>query len=213
MPPVSHVPQRTKPLPQAEQCTYSSQYHDTMPDTRHQPGNKAGEGNTTASFLRGSTQSGDVGNDGIWVAVHRPRLRIAVEVIGRDTGHVGNVAVIGQRLSGEGFAPKDPPPALDEIEPGGADRDGGVVDAGMGGQPLADGATTVAGEIIGDEIQVTVGIGVIEGLEKRALGGRVARRCRLGQRLPVAHTQRPVDPDLVGATRVVERHFDAVAIH
>jgi hypothetical protein len=34
----------------------------------------------------------------------------------------------------------------------------------------------------------------------------------LGQHLPVAHAQGPIDPHLVGTALVVERHFDAVPI-
>jgi hypothetical protein len=46
-----------------------------------------------------------------------PGLGVAIEMLGRHTGYVGNVVIIGQGLSGESFAPKDPPPLLDQVEP------------------------------------------------------------------------------------------------
>lgn len=38
-----------------------------------------------------------------------PGLSVAIELLGGDPGHVGNVMVIGQRLPSESFAAEDPP--------------------------------------------------------------------------------------------------------
>ena len=38
-----------------------------------------------------------------------PGLGMAIEMLGRDTGHVGNVVIVGQRMPSEGFAPEDGP--------------------------------------------------------------------------------------------------------
>jgi hypothetical protein len=73
-----------------------------------------------------------------------PGSRVAIEVLCRDSGHVGNVMIISQRLSGEGFAPEDPPAAFNQIEPGRSDRNEGVLDAGMGFEPFPDGTTGMA---------------------------------------------------------------------
>lgn len=43
---------------------------------------------------------------------------MAVEVGGGDTGGVGNVMVIGQRLSGKGFAPEDAPVGIARVAAG-----------------------------------------------------------------------------------------------
>jgi hypothetical protein len=42
---------------------------------------------------------------------------VTIQVLGGDLGHVGNIVVISQGLSGEGLAPEDSPPALDQIQP------------------------------------------------------------------------------------------------
>ena len=104
-----------------------------------------------------------------------PRRSMAVEVIRGDTGHVGNVAVIGQGLPGEGFAPKDPPPALDEVEPGGSHRNERVADTGMRFQPRADRSTGMAREVAGNQIEVTGGRGTVQRLEQVQIAGGVPR--------------------------------------
>jgi hypothetical protein len=107
-----------------------------------------------------------------------PRRSMTVEVIRGDTGHVGNVAVIGQGLSGEGFAPNDPPktpPALDEVEPGGSHRNERVADTGMRFQPRADRSTGMAREVVGNQRAVTGGRGTVQRLEQVQIAGGVPR--------------------------------------
>src|SRR5712691_5828808 len=79
-----------------------------------------------------------------------PGFGLAVEVSGGDTRDVGAVVGVGQRHAGAGCAPKNAPPAFDEIEPGGASGNEGVVDPRVGGQPVPDGTTGVAGQVIGN---------------------------------------------------------------
>ena len=126
-----------------------------------------------------------------------PGFGVAIEVLGGDPGHVGNVVIIGQRLSREGFAPEDAPPALNQIEPGRSHRNEGVLDARMGFQPLPDGATGVAGEVIGNQVEVPRAdrYGPASGATpdsrwycgSEPSGSAPARRGR----------ERPVDPDLL----------------
>jgi hypothetical protein len=141
-----------------------------------------------------------------------PRLGASSELVRGDTGHVGNVAVIGQRLPGEGFAPRDAPPALDEVEPGGSHRNTGVPDARMCCSPVPDRATGVAGEMVGNQREVAPGIGAVQRLEQVEVACRVARGSGLGQRLTVMHRERPIAPDLLWSPVVVERSRDPVAV-
>ena len=125
-------------------------------------------------FLIGSTQSG-VGARR-WGLGGRPQtqgLAWRLRCCGRDSGHVGNVMIIGQRLSGEGFAPEDPPPALNQIQPRRSYRNEGVLDAGMGFQPLPDGTTGVAGEVVGNQVEVPARIRAVQRLEQL----QIARWC------------------------------------
>src|SRR5262249_53171344 len=76
----------------------------------------------------------------------------------------------------------------------------------------ADGAIGGAGQGSGDEGEVAVGRGLVEGVQEREIAGGVARRCQLGQRLSVAHAQRPVPPHFVEATLVIQRYLAAGAV-
>jgi hypothetical protein len=54
-----------------------------------------------ALFLIGSTPNGAVAPDAVWVAFFTPSCREAVEVLGHDVRHVGNITIVGQRLPGK----------------------------------------------------------------------------------------------------------------
>jgi hypothetical protein len=137
---------------------------------------------------------------------------VTIELGSRGAGHVGDVVGVGDRYSGEGFAPEEAPPAFDEVQPGSTHGDEGLLDARMRGQPVADGAAGVAGEMVSDQIEITVGKGVVERAQERKVASGVACGRRPRHDLPVAHAQRPVDPDLLQSALIVERHLDAVAI-
>ena len=55
----------------------------------------------------------------------------------------------------------------------------------------------MAGQVVGNQVQVAVGIGVVKRLQQAQIARGVARGRRLGQHLPSAHAQRPVDPGLL----------------
>ena len=61
----------------------------------------------------------------------------------------------------------------------------------MVGQPVADGTTAVAGQIVGDKVEIPMRLGMVERLEKCAVGARSTRDGGLGQHLSIAHAQRP----------------------
>ncbi len=101
---------------------------------------------------------------------------------------------------------------LREIEPRGPDRNKDLLDPWMGGEPLADGATGVTREVVGDEIEVALGIVAIDGAEQSEIPCGVACRRGLGADLSITDAQRAVDPGFVVAATVDERGFDAVAV-
>jgi hypothetical protein len=100
----------------------------------------------------------------------------------------------------------------DEIEPSGPDWNEDLLDTRVGGEPLADGATRVTREVVGDEVEVALGIVAIDGVEQVQIPRGVARRSALGKRLSIAHPQRSIDPGLIVAAAVDERRLDAMAI-
>ena len=59
---------------------------------------------------------------GLGEASPDPGVGVTIQVLSGDLGHVGTIVVISQGLSGEGLAPEDPPPALDQIQPDSARR-------------------------------------------------------------------------------------------
>ncbi len=137
---------------------------------------------------------------------------MAVELGGGDSGNIGDVVGVGDRDPGEGFAPEEAPPALDEVEPGGAGWDKGVLDTRVSGQPVPDGATEMAGEVVGNEVEIALGIGLVERVQQRQVACGGARGRGLGQDLAGAYAQRSIDPDLLQSAVIIQRHLDAVAI-
>src|SRR5258708_23139464 len=69
-----------------------------------------------------------------------------VELGGGHPGSVGDLAGVGECLSGQRLAPEDPPPAFLQVQPAGALRDEGMADAGMIFPPGTRALAVVAGE-------------------------------------------------------------------
>jgi hypothetical protein len=99
-----------------------------------------------------------------WRPSPDPGCRVAIELSGGDTRDVGDIVGVGQRHAGEGRATEEAPPAFDEIEPGGADGNERLVDARMVRKPVPNRSTQVAGQVVGDEGEIALRIGVVEGL-------------------------------------------------
>jgi hypothetical protein len=137
---------------------------------------------------------------------------MAIELGGGDAGGRGEVLGIGKGCPCERLAAEDPPLPFDEGEPGSTDRDEGLLDARVVGQPVPNGCTQMAGSIVGDEVEGATRIGLVKRAQEREIAGRIARGCGLSQRLPVVHAQRPGDPDLVGPTLVIQGALDALAV-
>ena len=84
-----------------------------------------------------------------------PGLGTAVELTGGEVSGGLNLRMIREALAGEGIPPEEAPPAFDEVQPAGAGGNGVLMDTGMGGEPLPDGTTGVAGQVVVDEVEVT----------------------------------------------------------
>jgi hypothetical protein len=82
----------------------------------------------------------------------------------------------------------------------------------MGRQPRQDRAAGVAGEIVGDQVEVFLRMGLIECLQQRQIACRVACGRDLGERLAIPDAQRAIDPDLVASAVVEQRNLDAMPI-
>jgi hypothetical protein len=92
---------------------------------------------------------------------------MAVELSSGDAGGRGDIVGVGEGCAGERLAAEEAPPAFDEVQPGRPHGNEGVLDARMVRQSVADRATEMAGEMVGDEIQVATRIGRSEGVQQR----------------------------------------------
>ncbi len=147
----------------------------------------------------------------MWTAPD-PRLGATVELAGGERGCRLKLRMVGEALAREGIPSKEPPPALDQIEPAGPGRKRLDVHAGMLNEPLLDGCTLVAGAVVGDQGAFPVEVGLIHGVEQGVETGGVAGERGLRENLAITWAQHSVDPDLVGTTTLVKGGFDAMAI-
>ncbi len=70
----------------------------------------------------------------------------------------------------------------------------------------------MAGEVVGDDVEVARRIVGFEALKQSDVVRRVARGGASGQFLAIAHTQRSLDPGFLGTATVIQRCFDAMSI-
>jgi hypothetical protein len=141
-----------------------------------------------------------------------PGMGVAIELARRDPRGEGDLLTICETVAGVGGATKAPPPGLNHVQPAGANGNEDLLNAGMGGEPLTDGAAGVAREMVGDQIEVPDRVVLINRLKRLEIAGRVACGRRLGADLPLPEAQRSVDPRLVVAAAGDEWGFEAVAI-
>src|SRR6266487_2337385 len=132
-----------------------------------------------------------------------------VELGGGDLGGVGDLVGVGEGLAGQGGLAEDPPPAFLQVEPAGAFGDEGVPDAGMAFQPGPGVLAVVAGEVIGDDHDLAVRVGVLYLLQEPLVVAAVAGRGAHGDLLPVGDAQPAVDPGFLRAAGILQRRGGA----
>lgn len=141
-----------------------------------------------------------------------PRSRSRVQVGGGNRSSLVELGRVDEALAGKRFLAEQPPPAFLEVQPAGANRDEHLLDAGMSGDPLLDRRALVAGEVVGDQEEVSRGVGLVDGLEQLEVTHGVTRAVLESQVLTVADAQGAIDPDLLGTPTVVERGLDPMTI-
>lgn len=149
---------------------------------------------------------------GPWWATPNPWFGAPIELTGRQVGGRLDLPVIRETLARKGIAAKQPPPPFDEIEPAGAGWHRFLMHPGMLSEPLPDRTTGVAGEIVVDQVEISIRVRGVNRVEELLEPGRVAGGSGEGQCLTIAGTQGTVDPDLVRSTTVVQRSLDPVSI-
>src|SRR5258706_16348166 len=77
---------------------------------------------------------------------------MTVELSGGDVGDIRDAI-------GEGLAAEEAPPPCDHVQPCGANRNEGMLDARAVRQSVPEGYTQMAGQIVGDEAEIALRIG------------------------------------------------------
>ena len=119
---------------------------------------------------------------------------------------------VGEVLTGQSLPTEHSPPRLLQVEPGRAFGDEHLLYPRMSRQPLLNRGTLVAGEVVGDEVDLSGGIGLLDRLEQSELALGVSGGSGERQRLAVFDPQSTVDPNLLGTTTVLQRRLDAMAV-
>jgi hypothetical protein len=145
-------------------------------------------------------------------AAPNPGIGSPVELSGSDARGLLNLIGAGKALAGQRIATEKPPPTLLQVEPARPSGNEDLLEARMLSQPGAGLGTVVAGEVVGDDIDVARRIVGFDVCQQSDVVRRVARGGASGQFLAIAHTQRSIDPGFLGTATVIQRCFDAMSI-
>jgi hypothetical protein len=123
-------------------------------------------------------------------------MSTAVELFGGDASCLVDLPGVGNALPGKRRVAEEPPPALLQVEPTGSGGDEHVVQAWMRLHPGPRLQAVMTRQVVGDQLQVPLGIGGFDGSQERDVlfGGACRRTPR--QFLAVSHAQRAIDPGL-----------------
>ena len=92
---------------------------------------------------------------------------------------------VGEVLTGQSLPTEHSPPRLLQVEPGRAFGDEHLLYPRMSRQPLLNRGTLVAGEVVGDEVDLSGGIGLLDRLEQSEVAIGVSGGSGERQRLAV----------------------------
>jgi hypothetical protein len=120
-----------------------------------------------------------------------PGMGVAIELVGGHAGGERDLGAIGETLTGVRRAPQEPPPGFDQVEPTGPDGEEDLLDTRMGGEPRTNGTAGVAGvagEMVGDEVEVALRVVLIKRPHHLQIASGIACGRRLGADLPIPQT-------------------------
>ena len=92
-----------------------------------------------------------------------PGMGAPIELASGYTSGEGDLRTVGETLARVGRSAQEAPPALDQVEPTGGNRDEDLPDARVSRQPVADGPARVATQIVRDQIQVALRVVAVNG--------------------------------------------------
>jgi len=87
-----------------------------------------------------------------------PRFGTSVELSSGDTSSLLNLIRVGKTLSSQSIASEAAPPALLQVEPARSSGNEDLVEPRMLGQPSTSLGAVVTGEVVGDDVNVALGL-------------------------------------------------------
>ena len=103
-----------------------------------------------------------------------PRFRPMIELFGCYPSSEFDLLVVGEVLPGQSLPAEHPPPRLLQVQPGSAFRDEHLLHSRMDAQPLPDRRALMSGEIVGNEIDLSGGIRLLDRLQQSEVAFGVA---------------------------------------
>jgi hypothetical protein len=146
-----------------------------------------------------------------WTAPH-PGLGPSIELPSGYPGGQRDLLPVHERLPRQRGFPEESPPPLYQIEPAGPGGNEHLVDPRMACWPLADRATAMTGEVVGDQVKITLGIGRLDVPQQGQVPGGVPGGSSQGANLAIPYPQGPVDPGLLQSSAVFQRRLDALTL-
>lgn len=127
-------------------------------------------------------------------------------------GRVRDLVSIGERLPDQCLASEQTPPRRLQVQPAGAFRDTDLMHARMRRQPFLYRLAGMARQIVGDQRQITLRVGGVDGVQQPQIADGIARTRREGQFVPLTYTQRTINPDVLWPTTICKWCLDPMAI-
>jgi hypothetical protein len=103
-----------------------------------------------------------------------PRFRPMIELFGGYPPSKLDLLLVSKVLPGQSLPTEHPPPCLLQVESGSAFRDEHLLYPRMSSQPLPDRWAFMAGEVVGDEVDLCGGIGLLDHLQQSEVAFGVA---------------------------------------
>ncbi len=140
-----------------------------------------------------------------------PGLSASIELRRGDPPGLIDFTWVGKILASQRITPKEPPPALLQVEPTGSFGDEDLVDAWMLDEPGIGLRTQVARQVVRDHKDVSFGVISLDVSQESNIAFGIARGRTASQFFPIPDPQRSIDPGFLRSPPILQWGFDAMA--
>ena len=131
-----------------------------------------------------------------------PGFCSAVKLLRSNVRGAFNFGVVCKGLSSECLSAEEPPPTFLQVQPTGTFGNEHLMEPSMVSQPKSNWRAEVTGEVIGNEVQIAIRIGLVNGSKQLQIALGIAGRCGQGQFGSIVDTQGTIHPHLIKTTTV-----------